>query len=158
MVGATASGKSTLANELARWLDLPYFQSDTLYWGSIWIHCTDGEFRGWVETTTRGPTWVVVGNYIVVRDLVWPCAETFFWPDDSLPIILWHLWKRVCRRALTGEGLWGMNEMNLRISSSTGLVFLIGSSNSWTAHAVIFPSNPTTPIFSFVDVSFQGSS
>ena len=148
IVGATASCKSTLANELDRRLDLPYFQSDTLYWGSNWIHCTDGEFRGRVETTTRGPAWVVVGNYIVVRDLVWPRAETFFWLDDSLPIILWHLWKCVCRRALTGEGLWGMNEKSLRIQFFDRHSFFLWSLQTHGQHMRLYSPLISQPQYS----------
>ena len=67
VVGITGSGKSTLANELARRLDLLYVQMDALDWGSNWIHCRDGEFRGRVENSARGCTSVAGGNYAIVR-------------------------------------------------------------------------------------------
>jgi len=113
VVGTTGSGKSMLASELARRLQLPYVELDALHWGPNWTHCTDEEMRQRADEATRDDAWVVDGNYGIIRDLTWPRAEAVVWLDYPLPLILWRLWKRTWKRVLTKENLWGTNKERL---------------------------------------------
>jgi adenylate kinase family enzyme len=113
VVGVTGSGKSMLANELARKIQVPYVELDALYWGPNWTACTNEEMRQRAGEATRGDAWVVDGNYSIIRDLTWPRAEAVVWLDYPLPLILWRLWKRTWKRVFTKENLWWTNTERL---------------------------------------------
>jgi adenylate kinase family enzyme len=109
VIGTTGSGKSFLAERLAKRLNLDYIELDALYWKPNWQDTPDDEFRFKVEQATRSSGWALAGNYRVVRDIVWPRAEAVVWLDYSFPLIFCRLWRRTWKRALTRENLWGTN-------------------------------------------------
>ncbi len=69
VVGVTSSGKSTLAEKLAKRFDLKYIELDALHWEPGWQSAPLGIFRARVEKATQAEKWIVAGNYHVVRDL-----------------------------------------------------------------------------------------
>jgi adenylate kinase family enzyme len=109
VVGVTSSGKSTLAEKLAKRFDLTYIELDALHWEPNWQGAPLEVFRARVETATQAETWIVAGNYHVVRDLIWPKAEAVIWLDYPLLTVLWQLTRRNFRRWWTQELLWGTN-------------------------------------------------
>jgi adenylate kinase family enzyme len=109
VVGATASGKSLLAEKLAQRLGLIYIELDALYWKPGWIESSDEEFRARVDAATCSPGWALAGNYGKVRDIVWPRAEAVIWLDYPFLLVLRRLWNRTWRRWRTKELLWGTN-------------------------------------------------
>ena len=109
VIGTTSSGKSTLAKRLSGQLDLDFIELDALYWQANWTPATTEAFRASVETATNSKSWVVAGNYHVVRDLIWPQAEAVIWLDYSFPIVFWRLLTRTVRRGWTQEELWNGN-------------------------------------------------
>jgi adenylate kinase family enzyme len=109
VIGTTSSGKSTLAEQLAKRLDLNFIELDALHWEADWTELPLEEFRERVEDATKAQRWIVAGNYHVVRDLVWPRAEAVLWLDYSLGRIFWQLTRRTFRRWWTQELLWGKN-------------------------------------------------
>lgn len=66
-------------------------------------------FRERVETAMRSESWVIAGNYHVVRDILWKQAEAIIWLDYPLHVIFWRLLTRTIRRAVTQEELWNGN-------------------------------------------------
>jgi adenylate kinase family enzyme len=115
VMGATCSGKSTLARELADRFDLRYVELDALYWGPNWQQPEADEFRSRVEPFLRGGTWVVDGNYSSkLGDLVLRRADTLVWLDLSLGRVLWRVWKRTIGRILNRQELWGGNRETWR--------------------------------------------
>jgi adenylate kinase family enzyme len=113
VVGATSSGKSTLARRLAEKLHADYVELDALHWEPNWIEAPNDLFRSRVEAASRAPAWVVAGNYSVVRDILWPGAEAVIWLDYPLWTIFWRLTKRIFRRWWTQEELWNGNREKL---------------------------------------------
>ncbi|MCF6277939.1 MAG: hypothetical protein L3J16_04220 [Anaerolineales bacterium] len=109
VVGTTSSGKSTLAENLAKKLDLDFVELDALYWQPNWIGTPAEEFAAKTAYATRGDRWAVAGNYSRTRPIIWPRAEAVIWLDYSLPVIFWQFLKRTLRRTLTHEILWGTN-------------------------------------------------
>ena len=81
VVGATSSGKSTLAETLARWFELDFIELDALNWEPGWQTAPLDVFRSRVEKATKAEKWIVAGNYHIVRDLIWPKAEAILWLD-----------------------------------------------------------------------------
>ena len=109
VVGVTSSGKSTLAEKLAKRFGLNYIELDALNWESNWQTAPLEVFRARVEKATQSEKWIVAGNYHVVRNLVWPKAEVVIWLDYPLLTILRQLTRRTLTRWWTQELLWGTN-------------------------------------------------
>lgn len=113
VVGVTSSGKSTLAETLARRFDLCFIELDALHWEPNWQGASLEVFRTRVENATQAERWIVAGNYHVVRDLIWPKAQAVIWLDYPFLTILWQLTRRTFRRWWTRELLWGTNRERL---------------------------------------------
>jgi adenylate kinase family enzyme len=105
--GTTGSGKTTLANRLARQTGLRVVELDALFWGRDWQPAPVDLFRFRVECEIGQEGWIVVGNYGQVRDLVWRPADTLIWLDLPLRVVMVRLLWRTLRRVLTKEELWG---------------------------------------------------
>jgi adenylate kinase family enzyme len=113
VVGVTSSGKSTLAETLAKRFALNYIELDALHWEPNWQGASLDVFRDRVEAATQTERWIVAGNYRVVRDLIWPRAEAVIWLDYPLLTVLGQLTRRTFRRWWTQELLWGTNRERL---------------------------------------------
>ena len=113
VIGITSSGKSTLAEQLAKRFDLNFIELDALHWEPNWQEAPLEVFRARVEKATQAERWVIAGNYHVVRDLIWPKAEAVIWLDYSLGRIFWQLTRRTFTRWWTQELLWGKNRERL---------------------------------------------
>jgi adenylate kinase family enzyme len=126
VVGATSSGKSTLAERLAQKLNLNYIELDALYWKAGWVGSSEDEFREKVKAATENTGWVVAGNYGVSRDIVWPRAEAVIWLDYPFFLILGRLLRRIWIRWRTKELLWGTNReplwIHLKLWSKDSLI------------------------------------
>jgi adenylate kinase family enzyme len=122
VVGVTSSGKSTLAETLAKRFDLNYIELDALHWEPNWQSAPLDVFRARVESVTQAERWIVAGNYHVVRDLIWPKAEAVIWLDYPLRTVLWQLTRRTFKRWWTQELLWDTNANVCGPISSSGLM------------------------------------
>jgi len=109
VIGATSSGKSTLAKRLAEKMGGDFIELDALHWEANWQEAKLDVFRARVETATQSDAWVVAGNYHVARDLVWPKAEAVIWLDYTFPVVFWRLLRRTLRRGIMREELWNGN-------------------------------------------------
>ncbi len=109
VVGTTSSGKSTLAERLARKIGADYIELDAFYWEPNWTPATALDFFIRTKETIQAETWVAAGNYRLVRNLIWDKAEAVIWLDYPFHIVFWRLLKRTLRRAVTQEELWNGN-------------------------------------------------
>ena len=112
---ASASGKTTLAKELARRLDAPWHELDALNHGVGWTEATAEELRAAVEPLVAEERWVIDGAYRgKIGDLVLAAADTVVWLD--LPMRTWlpRLLRRTWRRIVHREELWNGNRETLR--------------------------------------------
>ena len=115
VIGATGSGKTTLAENLARCLGVPHIELDALHWEPNWMHASNEEFRLRVTVASSASAWVADGNYGICRDILWGRAQAVVWLDYSLWTVFWRLWKRTWRRWWTRELLWGINREPLLV-------------------------------------------
>jgi adenylate kinase family enzyme len=109
IAGPAASGKSTVARQLAAVLSLPVVELDALYWKPDWVASSEDEFREKVADATAGEAWIVDGHYERVWPELWPRAQAVIWLDLPLPILLVRGFARSWRRWRGHEELWGTN-------------------------------------------------
>jgi len=109
VIGTTGSGKSVLSARLAHALGAAFVELDALHWGPGWTAAAPEVLRARAEEATRGPAWVVAGNYRHVRDVVWPRAQVIVWLDYAFPRVFWRLGARTLKRGVTREVLWNGN-------------------------------------------------
>jgi adenylate kinase family enzyme len=107
VIGTTGSGKSRLAERLSQRTGLRVIELDALNWGPDWQPAPLELLRHRVEREIRDGSWIVVGNYDSVRDLVWPAADTLVWLDLPFGVVMSRLLRRTVKRIATRENLWG---------------------------------------------------
>ena len=73
------------------------------------MEAQDAVFRERVTAALMGGGWVVDGNYHMVRDIIWPRAETVVWLDYPFRIVWGQLWRRTMRRLFNQTPLWNGN-------------------------------------------------
>lgn len=106
VVGTSCSGKTRLARELARRLELPHVELDALFWGPDWTPVPADRFRERVADAARGERWVMDGGYSPIRDLIWSRADTIVWLDYPMPTVLGRWARRTVSRIRSGEEFW----------------------------------------------------
>lgn len=113
VIGTTSSGKSTLAEAMAKKIGGDFIELDALHWEPNWVEAPDDIFRQRVEQATQAEKWVVAGNYSKTRELVWSRAEAIIWLDYPFHVVFWRMLTRTVRRVVTREELWNGNRENL---------------------------------------------
>jgi adenylate kinase family enzyme len=111
--GTSGSGKSTLGKALAKKLEVPFIELDSINHQPNWQEIELGEFRRRVSEIVVQEGWVIDGNYGKVGDLVLDRCDTVVWLDYPLPIVLWRLTRRIFRRGILREELWNGNREKL---------------------------------------------
>ena len=124
VVGTSGSGKTTLARSLAAGRQVPHVELDALHWEPNWTEAPLPVFRQRVAAALDRESWVVDGNYSVVRDIVWGRASTVVWLDYPFGLVAWRLMRRTLRRALMQEELWSGNRESLRKAFSRDSILL----------------------------------
>ena len=117
VIGTSGSGKTTLAVRIARALELPFIELDSLHWGPNWLALSEtdpDEFARRVRNAIAADTWVCDGNYAMVRDLIWPRATHLIWLDYSRAVVMFRVVKRSLARALDRKELWAGNRESWR--------------------------------------------
>jgi adenylate kinase family enzyme len=115
VVGTSGSGKSTLARDLADRLEVPWLELDAVHHLPGWTPIDEATFRERVASFVDAHDgWVVDGNYVTVRDLLWGPADTAVWLDLSRARTMWRVTSRSLRRAVTREELWNGNREEWR--------------------------------------------
>lgn len=115
VASASGNGKTTLGRELARRLDVPFLELDSLVHGPNWTETPDEDLRALVEPMVASDGWVIDGSYQrKLGDLVLRGADTVVWLD--LPLRVWvpRLARRTVRRLRGRERLWNDNVETLR--------------------------------------------
>ena len=120
VVGCSGSGKSHVAQELARRLGIPYVCNDAIIWGPDWQPTPRSVRYELFDRATAGPSWTFDGNLGSVKDpedaLILKRADTMVWLDlprrRVWPQVVW----RTVRRVLGREPLWHGNVETFRHS------------------------------------------
>ncbi|WP_328731896.1 hypothetical protein OHT20_17600 [Streptomyces caniferus] len=115
LVGPVASGKSTLAAEIAGHTGLPHLDLDDLFWAANWTPVSAGTFQSRVGDALAARTWIADGNYSgPVSEMLLSRAELAIWLDLPLRTCLPRLLKRSFQRAARGDELFAGNRETFR--------------------------------------------
>ena len=113
VLGTTGAGKTTLAGEIARALDVPHVELDYYRFRENWVEAPNDEFRESVREALRGDRWVADGNYGLARDVIWPRATMLVWLDYAIYVVMWRLFWRTVGRGVFHKELWHGNREKL---------------------------------------------
>lgn len=130
VIGATGSGKTTLAQRLGDILNLPVIELDALHWMPGWTEKPWPEIRAELDPLTRQDKWITDGNYNQVRDLIWPRADMIIWLDYPFLTIFLRLFIRTLKRVFLKIELWNGNRERFRenfLSRDSLFVWLVTS-------------------------------
>jgi adenylate kinase family enzyme len=116
VIGTSATGKSTFAQQLATIKSMPLVQLDPLFWDKDWTPKPKEEFIRLIEAATAQNEWLVDGNYGAVREQLWSKANVVIWLNYSLPVVLWRGLKRTVKRVISQQELWHGNKESFRRS------------------------------------------
>ncbi|HYF02112.1 MAG TPA: adenylate kinase [Patescibacteria group bacterium] len=100
VIGTSCSGKTTFGAKLSQLLKAPNIELDDIHWRPGWIEIPDEEMRELVVKEVEQESWVVVGNYGFVRDIIWRRADTIIWLNYPFRIVLYRALKRTLRRVI----------------------------------------------------------
>ena len=101
--GTSGAGKTTLAFELGRLLDIPAVDLDDLNWLPGWTERPVEEFRALVADVADRPEWAIAGNYGKASEFIAPRADMVVWLDYPFAVVFGRLVRRTFRRAARGE-------------------------------------------------------
>jgi adenylate kinase family enzyme len=115
VVGTSGAGKTALAARLARRLGGAHIELDEFKHGPDWTERSAEEMRARTAAAVDGvDVWVADGNYIEVRDVLWPRATTLVWLDYSRSRVMSRVVRRSIARAVTRRELWNGNRSDWR--------------------------------------------
>ena len=103
VVGTARAGKTTFARTLAGILGAPHIELDVIFWLPDWTPRDRDEFRALTEEAVSGDSWVVDGNYGVVRDIAWSRATAVIWLNYAFPLVFGRALRRTFQRVVSGE-------------------------------------------------------
>ncbi len=110
VLGVSASGKTTLAQNLSAILGYPHIELDALHWEADWKEAEDSVMQSRASAAIQEKHWIADGNYRSVREIIWPEADTFIWLDYPLYVILARLTFRTLSRVFLRQTLWNGNK------------------------------------------------
>lgn len=96
IIGATASGKTTLANKISKILGIPVYHLDQIGWKDNRVFATQVEIIEKVNKIINEPVWIIDGSMPRSKTLEMRIenADTIIFYDLPLLLCLWRQTKR----------------------------------------------------------------
>ncbi|WP_414550394.1 NB-ARC domain-containing protein [Anabaena sp. CCY 0017] len=139
VVGTSGSGKTTLARQISQRLAISHVELDYLHWEPNWVEVSDEVFRHRVSQALSGNTWVVDGNYSMVRDIVWGKADTVIWLDYPLSVVMSRVLWRTLLRVITKEKVCNGNQETWQTTFSSRDSILLWALQTHSKNRKIYP-------------------
>ena len=147
VVGASCSGKTTLAKAISQRLGVPHFEIDATVWGPNWSLPSDEQLLAHVKSRIASDAWVIDGVFPEHRDLVWARADTLIWLNYPMTLVFTRALRRTLKRCITREPLGNHNVETWRrtfFSSNSQLLWVI---HSWRKRRRDYPKILRRPEF-----------
>jgi adenylate kinase family enzyme len=109
IIGTSGAGKTSFSRELSSSLGIPHIELDEYYWSESWVKVPGEQFRSSVNALTAEKSWIMDGNYGVVRDVIWSRADTIVWLDYSFSLTMKRLFIRSILRLICRTRIWHGN-------------------------------------------------
>ncbi|MBN8237371.1 topology modulation protein [Halobacillus kuroshimensis] len=87
-------GKSTLAREMGKRLDLPVYHLDALHWEPGWKEADPDVFAARQKAVTAGDEWIIEGNYRPTYNIRAARADTIVYVELPLRVCLYRVLRR----------------------------------------------------------------
>jgi adenylate kinase family enzyme len=97
IIGSGGAGKSTLATQLGRILDLPVIHLDQAYWKPGWEKPSKKEWAKTVDRLVAQHAWIMDGNFGGTLPQRLKRADAVILLDISRWVCLWRVAKRVVK-------------------------------------------------------------
>lgn len=97
IIGPSGAGKTTLALELSKQLNIPVIHLDKHYWQPNWVATPSAEWAVTQETMLQAERWIADGNYGSTFDIRLSKADSIIFLDYARTLCL----RRVLKRILT---------------------------------------------------------
>jgi adenylate kinase family enzyme len=94
VVGPVGAGKSHLANELGKRLEIPVLHLDALFWGPGWVATPPGEWEARQRSMLAAGSWVAEAQFDDVLPDWFHEADTVVFVDASPLRCLWSVARR----------------------------------------------------------------
>jgi adenylate kinase family enzyme len=114
VIGTSCSGKTLLAQRIAKHLNHPHFELDAIHWMPDWKSRSTSEFRGLVSDAVAKECWVIDGNYSKVQDIIWGKVTHVIWLNYPFHTVFWRAVRRTARRVFTKEEIFSKNRETFR--------------------------------------------
>jgi adenylate kinase family enzyme len=95
IIGPCGAGKSTLARELSRRLNLPVFHMDQLNWKPGWLESSKDEIRAKLDAIITTDRWLIDGNYGGTLSERLERADTVVYLDFPIRLCVMRMLRRV---------------------------------------------------------------
>ena len=154
IVGATGSGKTTLARRTAEIIGGRHIELDSLYHDAGWTPAEPSVFRERVRSAIDGQQrWVTCGGYRGhLSEITWPLADQIVWIDLPFPVTFLRMLRRTFTRSLRNEELWNGNRetfRNMFLSRDSLILFSIKYRNKYRQE---YPAALSDPSIAHVSV------
>jgi adenylate kinase family enzyme len=97
IIGNPGAGKSTLAVQLGKFLNLPVIHLDKEFWQPGWVETDPEIWRQKVHEMSAAEEWIIDGTYDSSIDIRLPRADTIIFLDFPTLTCIWRIFKRVFR-------------------------------------------------------------
>jgi adenylate kinase family enzyme len=94
IIGPGGAGKSRLARELGKRLDLPVIHLDALFWRSGWVEADRAEWEALNRRLVQGESWILDGNYGGTMEIRLAAADTIVLLDPPPLLCIWRVLRR----------------------------------------------------------------
>jgi adenylate kinase family enzyme len=139
VIGASCSGKTTLAKSISKRLGLPHIEIDSFVWRPNWSLPSNMELLAVVTSKIASERWVIDGVFPEHRDMVWARADTLIWLNYPMTLVFGRALRRTLKRLITRERLGEHNVETWRrtfFSSRSQLLWVI---HSWRKRRRDYP-------------------
>jgi len=112
--GSIGAGKSSLAKRLSEKLHIEHIELDSLYWLPGWKVRPVQELKKLAVQVAQKETWVVCGNFSVLRPIIWAKVDTVVWLDYPFLRCFWQAFKRSIKNIINQKTCCNGNQETFR--------------------------------------------